>query len=267
MPRMLSCLLLVLMTAAVKAEIKTGTISYAVGDISMTGYLAYDDTLSGPRPGVLVVHEWWGHNDYARKRAESLAALGYTAFALDMYGDGKVADHPDTAKGFMQAVVSNLPEAERRFAAARAVLEQQPTVDKRHIAAIGYCFGGGMVLHMARVGMDMDAVVSFHGSLGTEVAAQPGAVKARILVFTGADDPFAPPEQVQAFEREMSAANATYELVSYSGVKHSFTNPAADAVGQRFNMPLAYNAQADAASWKRMQAFLQTVFTQQQIEE
>lgn len=262
MPRMLSCLLLVLMTAAVKAEIKTETITYAVGETSMTGYLAYDDAISGPRPGVLVVHEWWGHNDYARKRAEMLAKLGYTAFALDMYGDGKVADHPDTAKAFMQAVASNLPEAERRFVAARAVLELQPTVDKQHIAAIGYCFGGGMVLHMARVGMDLDGVVSFHGSLGTDVAAQPGAVKARVLVFTGADDPFVPLEQVQAFEREMVAANAMYELVSYSGVKHSFTNPAADDFGQRFNMPLAYNVQADAASWNRMQAFLKTVFAQ-----
>ncbi len=262
MPRMLSCLLLVLMTAAVKAEIKTETITYAVGETSMSGYLAYNDAISGPRPGVLVVHEWWGHNDYARKRAEMLAKLGYTAFALDMYGDGKVADHPDTAKAFMQAVASNLPEAERRFVAARAVLELQPTVDKQHIAAIGYCFGGGMVLHMARVGMDLDGVVSFHGSLGTDVAAQPGAVKARVLVFTGADDPFVPLEQVQAFEREMVAANAMYELVSYSGVKHSFTNPAADDFGQRFNMPLAYNAQADAASWNRMQAFLKTVFAQ-----
>lgn len=262
MPRILSCLLLMLMTSGVGAEIRTETLTYAVDGTSMTGYLAYDDAVSGPRPGVLLVHEWWGLNDYVRKRAEQLAALGYTAFALDMYGDGKLADHPDTAKGFMQSVVSNLPEAERRFVAARTLLELQPTVDKEHIAAIGYCFGGGMVLHMARVGMDLDAVVSFHGSLGTEAAAQPGAVKARVLVFTGADDPFVPPEQVQAFEQEMSAANAMYELVSYSGVKHSFTNPAADAVAERFNMPLAYNEQADAASWRRMQDFLRTVFAQ-----
>ncbi len=260
MQRLLSYLLFILISAATRAEIKTETITYAVGDTAMSGYLAYDDAVRGPRPGVLVVHEWWGHNDYARKRAEMLAALGYTAFALDMYGDGKVADHPDTAMGFMQAVANNLPEAERRFVAARAVLEQQPTVDKRHIAAIGYCFGGGMVLHMARVGMDLDGVVSFHGSLGTKTAAKPGVVTSPILVFTGADDPMAPPEQVQAFEREMSAANAMYELVSYSGVKHGFTNPDADAVAARFDMPLAYSAQADAASWKRMQTFLDSVF-------
>jgi len=262
MPRILSCLLLMLSTAAVDAEIKTETLSYTVDGTTMTGYLAYDDALSGPRPGVLVVHEWWGQNDYVRKRAEQLAALGYTAFALDMYGEGKVADHPDTAKSFVQTVISNMPIAERRFVAARTLLELQPTVDKQHIAAIGYCFGGGMVLHMARVGMDLDGVVSFHGSLVTKTAAQPGDVKARVLVFTGADDPMVPPEQVQAFEQEMSAANAMYELVSYAGVTHGFTNPAADAAAERFKMPVAYNAQADAASWKRMQAFLKTVFAQ-----
>lgn len=262
MSRLLSFILLLLTAAGVQAEIVTRTIPYTVGDTHMTGYLAYDDALSGPRPGVLVVHEWWGYNAYARKRAEMLAKLGYTAFALDMYGDGKVADHPDTAQAFMQAVISNMPEAERRFAAARAVLEAQPTVDKRHIAAIGYCFGGGIVLHMARVGMDLDGVVSFHGSLGTASPAKPGAVKARILVFNGADDPFNPPETVQAFEKEMSAANANYELVDYAGVKHSFTNPDADDYGRRFNMPLAYNAAADAASWKRMQSFLKSAFAE-----
>lgn len=262
MPRLLSYLFAVLFSCEAMAEVKSEIITYAVGETQMTGYLAYDDTFRGPRPGVLVVHEWWGHNDYARHRADMLAKLGYTAFALDMYGDGKVADHPDTAKTFVQAVVNNLPEAERRFTAARAVLERQPNVDKQHIAAIGYCFGGGVVLHMARVGMDLDGVVSFHGSLGAETPAQPGDIKASILVLTGEDDPFVPPEQVLAFEREMSAANAHYELASYSGTKHSFTNPLADEVAQRFNMPLAYNAQADAASWERMQSFLKTVFAQ-----
>lgn len=262
MSRLSNCLLLMLLASQALAEIKTEIISYAVGETQMTGYLAYDDAFNGPRPGVLVVHEWWGQNDYARQRADMLAKLGYTAFALDMYGDGKVADHPDTAKAFMQAVVSNLPEAERRFAAARAVLERQPNVDEEHIAAIGYCFGGGMVLHMARAGMDLDGVVSFHGSLGTETPAQPGDIRAGILVLTGEDDPMVPPEQVQAFEREMSAANAQYELASYSDTQHGFTNPRADELGQRFNMPLAYNAQADAASWDRMRSFLETVFAQ-----
>jgi len=254
--------LLLLTASLAHAEIQTQVIEYPVGAARMTGYLAYDDAFSGPRPGVLVVHEWWGHNAYARKRAEMLAQLGYTAFAVDMYGDGKVADHPDNAMAFMQAVANNLPEAERRFSAARAVLEQQPSVDKQHIAAIGYCFGGGMVLHMARAGMDLDGVVSFHGALGTQSPARPGQVKARVLVFNGADDVMVKPEQVQAFEQEMRAANVNVEVVNYSGVKHSFTNPDADDYGKRFNMPLAYNAQADAASWARMQTFLKSVFAQ-----
>ncbi len=142
------------------------------------------------------------------------------------------------------------------------MLEQQPSVDKQHIAAIGYCFGGGMVLHMARVGMDLDGVVSFHGALGTQTPARAGQVKARVLVFNGADDVMVKPEQVEAFEQEMRAANVNVEVVNYSGVKHSFTNPDADDYGKRFNMPLAYNAQADAASWARMQTFLTSVFAQ-----
>lgn len=260
MTRILSFLLTLFITAAAQAEIKTETVEYQVGDTRMTGYLAYDDAVTGPRPGVLVVHEWWGHNAYARKRAEMLAGLGYTAFALDMYGDGKVADHPDNAKAFMQAIVADMPEAERRFAAARAVLERQPGVDPGRIAALGYCFGGGMVLHMARTGMDLAGVVSYHGGLGTQAPAQPGKVKARVLVFNGAADVMVPPEQVQAFKQEMAAANANVEVVNYSGVKHSFTNPEADEFARRFNMPLAYDAQADAASWRRTQAFLKTIF-------
>ena len=260
MSRTLTCLLMLLAAAAAHAELKTETIDYQAGATRMSGYLAYDDAVSGPRPGVLVVHEWWGHNDYVRRRAEMLARLGYVAFALDMYGDGKAAEHPDTAMGFMKEVVGNMPEAERRFNAARAVLARQPGVDPDRIAAIGYCFGGGIVLHMARAGADLDAVVSFHGSLGTEQPAQPGDVKSRVLVFNGADDVMVPPEQVQAFEREMTAANVSYELVNYSDVKHGFTNPAADSFAARFDMPLEYNAQADAASWTRMQAFLHQVF-------
>lgn len=262
MPQLIYCLLLLGLSASVQAELRTQEIKYPVGDAVMTGYLAYDDAISGPRPGVLVVHEWWGHNAYARKRAEMLAGLGYTALALDMYGNGKVADHPDNAMAFMQEVVKNMPEAERRFNAARELLQSQPTVDRERIAALGYCFGGAMVLHMARVGTDLDAVISYHGSLGTQTPAKPGAVKARVLVFTGEADPMVTPEQVQAFEHEMTAANAYYELVSYSNVKHSFTNPDADALGRQFNLPLEYNAQADASSWRRTQAFLKSVFAQ-----
>lgn len=242
------------------AELRTEVIEYRLGDDTFSGYLAWDDASSARRPGVLVVHEWWGHNPYARKRAEMLAELGYTAFALDMYGSGKLADHPDDAKAFMTAVTSDMPAAEARFGKALEVLGRQETVDAERIAAIGYCFGGGMVLHMARAGMDLDGVASFHGSLGTQSPAQPGRVKASVLVLNGAADPFVPPEQVQAFEQEMQAAGVDFTVVNYPGVKHSFTNPDADSFGKRFDMPLAYDAKADADSWGRLQAFLEAVF-------
>ena len=260
---MRSLLVFVLMwtlSAAATAALNSKEIVYRVGGKEFTGYLVYDDAIKGKRPGVLVVHEWWGLNDYARKRADMLAELGYTAFALDMYGTGKVADHPDDAKSFMQAVTSNMPEAEKRFDTAQMILQRQPTVDPRHIAAIGYCFGGGIVLHMARVGDDLDGVVSFHGSLGTAKPAEKGKVKAKVLVFTGAADPFAPPETVSAFEQEMQQAGADYQLISYPGVKHSFTNPGADSFAKRFGMPLAYDKHADEDSWQRTQAFFKEIF-------
>lgn len=244
----------------VQAAIQGREIHYQVDGKSFTGYIAYDDAISGKRPGILVVHEWWGHNAYARKRADMLAGLGYTALALDMYGSGKQADHPDDAKAFMQAVLSNLPEAEKRFNTAEEILKQQPTVDSQQIAAIGYCFGGGIVLHMARIGADLKGVVSFHGSLGTAEPAAPGVIKAKIRVFTGAADPFSPPEVVAAFEKEMQAAGADFRVISYPGVKHSFTNPQADDYAKRFNMPLAYDPAADQDSWQRMQQFFKTLF-------
>ena len=242
------------------AGLRTEVIEYRLGDDSFSGYLAWDDAVEGRRPGVLVVHEWWGHNPYARRRAEMLAGMGYTAFALDMYGSGKLADHPDDAKKFMKAVTSDMETAEARFDKALEVLRGQDTVDAQRIAAIGYCFGGGMVLHMARAGMDLDGVASFHGSLGTQSPAQPGRVKASVLVLNGADDPLVPPEQVQAFEQEMQTAGVDFTLVNYPGVKHSFTNPDADRFGKQFDMPLAYDAAADADSWEQLQAFLKKIF-------
>jgi dienelactone hydrolase len=243
------------------AGLQTEEVEYRVGDTVMTGYLAYDDSIAGKRPGVLVVHEWWGHNEYARKRAEMLAALGYTALAVDMYGDGKVADHPDDARAFMMAVVSDMGAVEARFDAARELLMQHETVDSEQIAGIGYCFGGAVVLGMARAGKPLAGVVSFHGSLGTETPARDDVVQARVLVFNGADDPMVPPEQVAAFEQEMKAAHVDYELINYPGVKHSFTNPQADEFGKRFDMPLAYDAKADQDSWERMQQFFDRIFS------
>lgn len=244
-------------TAAVIGE----EVSYQAGDVTLKGYLAWDDSLGiSKRPGVLVVHEWWGHNDYARKRARMLAELGYTALAVDMYGDGEKADHPDDAKKFMMAVKSNMPLATERFEAARSLLAKHGTVRSDDIAAIGYCFGGGIVLEMARRGADLKAVASFHGSLVASEPAKPGAIKAQILVSNGAADPFVKEEHKAAFKAEMEAAGASYTFLDHQGAQHSFTNPAADAFGKKFNMPLAYDAKADAESWDAMKKLLKLVF-------
>jgi dienelactone hydrolase len=242
------------------AEIITKEISYKQGDTVMKGLVAYDDAIEGKRPGVLVVHEWWGLNAYARKRARMLAELGYTALAVDMYGDGKTASHPEDAGKFSKAVGGNLPLAKARFDAAVETLKQQDTVEPDHIAAIGYCFGGGILLNMARLGTDIDGIVSYHGSLATSNPAKKGDIKTRIRVFNGADDPFVKAEHVEAFKQEMEAAGVDYKLVNYPGAKHSFTNPDADTFGRKFNLPLAYNEKADRDSWQQTQEFFKEIF-------
>ena len=261
MQRLMLLMVLCLSVSLAWAGLKTEEVEYRAGDTVMTGYLAYDDSIKGERPGVLVVHEWWGHNEYARKRAEMLAQLGYTALALDMYGDGKVVDHPDDAKAFMMAATSDAAALTARFDAAHELLKGHDTVDAGQVAAIGYCFGGAVVLNMARAGKPLAGVVSYHGSLGTQAPAQEGKVEASVLVFTGAEDPMVPAEQVASFEQEMQAAHVDYELISYPGAKHSFTNPGADAFGKRFNMPLAYDAKADRDSWERTQQFFDRIFS------
>ena len=245
------------------AEIKTEEVKYTVGGEEFTGYIAYDGAVSKKRPGVLVVHEWWGHNPYVRKRAEMLAKEGYTAFALDMYGTGKLADHPNDAKAFMQATLSNLSGAEARFDKALEILREHETTDPEKTAAIGYCFGGGVVLHAARRGLDLDGVASFHGSLGAKAKAAPGAVKAKIRVFTGEADPFVSADAVVQFTKEMTDAGADFKVKSYPGVKHSFTNPDADKFASKFNMPLGYNKDADTDSWAEMLAFFKSLFAAQ----
>ncbi|MBI3563305.1 MAG: dienelactone hydrolase family protein [Gammaproteobacteria bacterium] len=244
----------------VHAAVVGNEVSYKAGDSVLKGYLAFDDAVTTPRPGILVVHEWWGLNDYVRQRAQQLAGLGYVALAVDMYGEGKQAQHPSDANAFASMVRAKQTLARQRFEAGMKVLQQNPHTDKTKLAAIGYCFGGSVVLDMARQGVDLKAVVSFHGGLGTDKPAQKGKVKARILVLTGADDPMAKPAVVEKFKAEMQAAGAKFEVISYPGAKHSFTNPEADIVGKKFDLPLAYNQQADEDSWKRMQGLLQGVF-------
>jgi len=254
--------ILFMLAVAVTAygEIRGEPVDYVAGDTTMKGYLAYDDSFSGKRPGILVVHEWWGNNDYTRRRARMLAELGYVALAADMYGEGKQARHPDDAKKFSAEVRKDMPLARERFLAARKVLEDFKFTDPKRIGAIGYCFGGGVVLQMARDGVDLAGVVSFHGVLATDSPAKPGSVKAKILVLTGADDKFVPPEQVEAFRKEMKAAGADFRIVSYPGALHAFTNPEADGYAKKFNMPIGYNADADKKSWAEMKAFFKDIF-------
>lgn len=255
-------LLLVICIQAANAQIKSETIKYDIAGQLFEGTLSYDDSIKGKRPGVLVVHEWWGHNAYAKKRAEMLAKLGYTAFALDMYGAGKVADHPEDAKKFMEATLADMKVAEARFNVALKLLKDQPTVETSKIAAIGYCFGGSMVLHMAKVNPDLAGVISYHGALGISANTKPVAtpVKTKIMVFNGADDPFVKKEQIDAFKQDMKTVGADYEFIDYPGVKHSFTNPEADAFGKKFNMPLVYDEKADKDSWEKTQAFFKKIF-------
>ena len=242
------------------AQIKTEAVEYRSGSTVLKGYLAYNPNLKGKQPGVLVVHEWWGHNDYARSRARMLAEMGYTALAVDMFGDGKQANHPDEAGKFAGEVMKNFDTGKARFNAALEFLRQQPSVDPERIAAIGYCFGGGVVLNMARQGADLKGVASFHGTLAPLKPAEKGAVKARILVLNGEGDKMVPAEQVAAFKEEMQAAGADFRYIGYPGVKHSFTNPAADRYAKEFNLPIAYDRKADQASWRELQKFLAEIF-------
>ena len=243
-----------------QAEIRSTIVNYQIAGQPFQGTISYDDSITGKRPGILVVHEWWGHNAYARKRADMLAKMGYTAFALDMYGKDKLAEHPKDAKKFMQTTLANMDVAEARFIAAKRLLQQHPTVISNKVAAIGYCFGGGTVLHMAKTGLDLAGIVSFHGSLASKTTAQYGQVQAKLLVLNGADDPFVTTEQITELKQEMKSAGADLEFVNYPNVKHSFTNSEADDIGKRFNMPLVYNAEADNDSWQRMQVFLENIF-------
>ena len=248
-----------MLTSSARAEIKTQAIEYKVGDANLQGFLVYDDSMpaSQKRPGVIVVHEWWGLNDYPKMRAQMLAKLGYVAFCADMFGKGKTTEDPKQAQAWATEVYKNPDVARARAQAAFEMLKKQPQVDPSKIAAIGYCFGGGIALGMARSGMDLAGVVTFHGALDTEQRAQKGQVKAQILVCHGADDPFETPESVAAFQKEMTEAGATWQMNIYSGAQHAFTNPNVD----KFALQGArYNKIADQRSWEAMQAFFKEVF-------
>ncbi len=244
-----------------KSPLVEQEVEYIVEGTTLKGYLVYNENGDAKKPGILVVHEWWGLNNYARNRARMLAELGYVALALDMFGDGKQANHPEDAQKFAMALFSNVQMAEARFTAAYDFIKSQKSVDKENIGAIGYCFGGGIVLHMARAGLDLKAVVSFHGGIEAVKPAEEGKVKSFILVCNGAADPFVNAAQIDTFKAEMEKAKVQYKFVNYEDAKHSFTNPGADSMGTKFNMPLVYNEKADKESWQEMKNLFERVFS------
>ena len=241
---------LLMATSSVWGEVRTQTIQYPHQDISLQGFLAYDDAVEGKRPGVLVVHEWWGLNDYARRRATQLASLGYIALAIDMYGDGKTTNSAEQA-GHWSGAFRGSSLMRDRAQAGLALLIKQEQVDPHRVAAIGYCFGGTTVLQLAYSGADLQGVVSFHSSLPSPDPhdMQPGRIKAAILACHGAKDTFVSPERIADFKAKLSATDADWTMITYGEAQHSFTNPGASARNIR---GLAYDADADRRSWRHM---------------
>ncbi|MCZ7592179.1 MAG: dienelactone hydrolase family protein [Kiritimatiellae bacterium] len=241
--------------------------TYTAGDTEMRGFIVYDDAVEGLRPGVLVVPEWWGLNDYARHRARMLAEQGYIAMAVDMYGNGAVMDNPGDAGEAATAVLSNPQLALSRMRAARALLDAQTRMDPARLAVIGYCFGGTIALNFARAGEDAKLIASFHGGLAAKTSARPGEIKARVIAYRGLADVTVPEEVVKAFKKEMKDAGADYKLIEYPDAKHGFTVVENDARAAEFNLPIGYNAAADANSWSDLLAELKTTFAPPAVEE
>lgn len=238
------------------AAVISKTVEYRHGDAVLEGYLAYDDAAAGKRPAVLVVHEWWGLNDYVKARARQIAELGYVAFAIDMYGRGRVTTDPKTAGEWAAPFRKDRAFGRARAHAGLEALLAQGSADPSRVAAIGYCFGGTTVLEMARGGEALAGVVSFHGGLDTPSPAAPGAVRAKVLVLAGGSDPFVPPAQVNAFADEMTRAGADWQIVVYGGAQHSFTNPAADSLGMK---GVGYDRNADRRSLEAMKVFFSEI--------
>jgi dienelactone hydrolase len=246
-------------TATKEAQWHEDNVTYFDDSTAMNGLVVYELKDEVKKPAVLVVHEWWGLNDYPKMRARELAKLGYVAMAVDVYGNGKTADNPDSAGKYAMAFYKDPQLAKSRINAAIARIKSYPQVDTTRIAAIGYCFGGGILLNTARLGNELKGVVSFHGSLlGTP--ANKDLLKTKILVCHGGADPFVPETEVNRFKKQMDSIGADYTFKVYPGAKHAFTNPNATEAGKKFNIPIAYDAAADSASWNDMKSFFATVF-------
>lgn len=260
MYRFVAILLMLLLAAPATAEIKSKAVHYQHDDEQLTGYLYWDEAIDGKRPGVLVVHEWWGLNDYAKKRAKMLAELGYVAFAADMFGNGKVTDKPAQAQEWMQEITTDVDGWRERASLGLLQLKQSGLADEKRVAAVGYCFGGATVFQLAYAGSDVLGVVSFHGALPAAPAEAKGRIKARILAFHGAADNFVAPEVVQNFQEKLQESQADWEFVVFGGdVRHGFTNPGAALFGIE---NLKYDAQSDFDSWERMKLMFSDLFAE-----
>lgn len=250
-------MVIVSLAPKVQAAIVTQPVEYRQGDAVLEGYLAYDDAQPGKRPGVLVVHEWWGLNDYAKQRAQQLAGMGYVALAADMYGKGKVTQDPKQAAQWAGEVRGNQALLRARAQAGFDALLKQANVDPQRVAAIGFCFGGTTVLELAYSGAVLAGIVSFHGGITVPQAGEQGQIKAKILVLHGADDPTVKPDTITAFQAAMREGGVDWQMVYYGGAVHTFTNPAA---GNDKSRGSAYDEKAAARSWKHMQDFFAEIF-------
>ncbi|HVK10259.1 MAG TPA: dienelactone hydrolase family protein [Gemmataceae bacterium] len=255
--RTIAATLTLLLAGTAAAGVTSKTIEYEHGGTKFIGYLAFDDAVAEKRPGVLVVHEWWGLDDHAKKRAAQLAELGYVAFCPDMYGDGKVTEHPKEAGKMAQTVRMNVKDWQERAAAGLKVLASQTQVDATNLAAIGYCFGGSTCLQLAYTGAALKAVVTFHAALPAPTPEQAKAIKPKIIVCHGADDKFIPQDAIDKFRAALDAAKVDYKFESYPGAVHSFTVKEADA---KKIEGMAYNEAADKRSWQAMRDLFKTVF-------
>ncbi len=253
----LSAVLMFSLTVVAHAEVQLKSVEYKDGGVALKGYFAWDDALSGRRPGVIVVHEWWGLNDYAQKRARMLAELGYVAFAADMYGDGKVTTHAKQASQWKSQIASNIDHWQKRALLGLDILRKHEFVDPTRMAAIGYCFGGATVMQMAYTGADLSGVVSFHGSLPIPTKEQGAKTKASILIEHGNEDTFVPADHIDKFMASASAAGIDWQMTFHSRARHSFTNPKAGRYGIE---GLRYDERADRRSWEHMQVFFKEIF-------
>ena len=240
-------------------KIKEEVVTYKVDSLNMTSYVMYDENIEGKRPAVLVIHEWWGLNDYIKRRARMLAELGYIAMAVDMYGNGQMGTDVASASALTAPFSQNPQMAKKRFDAAIENFKKNSMVDTSKIAAMGYCFGGGVVLGVSRMGEDLKGVVSFHGGLN-QVPPVKGLLKADVLVCHGEADSFIPQTEVDKFKKQMDSIGKSYTFKSYPGATHAFSNPDATELGKKFNIPIAYNAAADTASWNDMKNFFNRIF-------